>query len=382
MRLPKVSGAHARLTAKFAVFALVCVAILGYMAKEIGDISFFASETSYQAQLSDATGLSPHDQVKIAGVPVGSVQSVQIQHGHALVAFTVSSSHRLRASTDVGLQWRNVLGQKYLYVYPGATGPYLAPGATIPMSHEVPGGEIGQLLDDLGPVLKAVNPKEANAFVAAMLTGLQGNQAKVDDLLDQAAVLSTSLGSVDNQVGGLIDSSDKVLTSLAARNGDLKALIDHLSGLSRNLAARNSTLDTAVVDFADLAKNFSRLLEQNHGNIDAIVNNLQTVADVLSRHTADLKATMRTIGSGFAPYFEISGYGQWFQIRGVYTCLADQAQCFNQDPLAQAPPPLGPGGSSGGSPSGSASSPTGGSSGAQNQAVRSIVDLASTGRGS
>ncbi|HZD64897.1 MAG TPA: MlaD family protein [Acidimicrobiales bacterium] len=388
MRLPKLSGPNGRLTLKFAIFAVICLVILGFLAKEIGNLSFFTNRVTYKAELSDASGLAAHNAVKISGVPVGSVKSVAIHHGEALVTFTVAKGDRLRSSSQVGLQWRNVLGQKYLYVYPGQTGSYLHDGATIPLSQEVPGGEVGQLLNTLGPVLKSVNPQEANAFVQAVVQGLQGNQAKVSDLIDKSSTLAQNLGSMDSQVGSLINNMHTVLKAVAAHNGDLSALINHLSAASGTLAARNDTLDTAVGELANMNQHFRQLLESNTGNINQIVDNLQSVSNVLAKHHADLQATLATIGSGFDPYFQISGYGQWFQVRTVYNCLAGQAACGYQNPLGASPPPP-PGGlpAPGGSPSSGPGPPSAGGGApatppGQNQAVNSFFNFATGGRAS
>lgn len=334
MSLPRLSGTRLATTVKFSVFALVCLAILAFLAQRVGNLSFFSHRVTYQAQMGDVTGLNPSDDVKIAGITVGTVSSIAIQHGHALVSFTVDHQDRLRASTQDGLRWRNVLGQKYLYLYPGTAGPYLGAGATLPLAQSISGGEVDDFLNALGPFLKAIDPREANAFVAAVVGGLQGNQTRVADLIGNTAVVSRTLGDLNAQVGSLVGNLDAVLSALASRSGDLDAVITRLSSAASTLAAGNDTLDAAVVDFARLAGQLRQLVTTNRANLDTAINNLESITTVLSRHHGDLQASLDTFATGFAPYFQISSYGQWFQVRAVYLCLANEAACAYQNPVA------------------------------------------------
>ena len=201
-------------TLKFAVYTLVCVFLLVVLGARIGNIHFFTHRTAYSAELPDATGLNKGDDVKIAGVTVGQVSSITTRHGLALVAFAIQNGIRLPDDTQVGIRWHNVLGQKYLYLYPGRTGPYLAAGATIPAGHAQPDADIGAFLNALGPILKSINPDEANAFVQGVLGGLQGNEDKVSSLIDNAATVSSTVGDLNLQIGRVVDNLSSVMGAL------------------------------------------------------------------------------------------------------------------------------------------------------------------------
>ncbi|MHB8437810.1 MAG: MlaD family protein, partial [Acidimicrobiales bacterium] len=189
---------------KVAIFTVCCLVVLVALAAKIGNVQLFANRVSYQAQLTDATGLQPSDEVKIAGVTVGQVSSVTVQRAHALVTFAVDSDVHLKADTQVGTQWHNVLGQMYLYLYPGHSSTTLKPGATLPLSADVPGADVGALLNSLQPLLASLNPSQANKVVSAFADALQGDQTEIDQLIGNAATVSQTIGSVDTQVGQVI----------------------------------------------------------------------------------------------------------------------------------------------------------------------------------
>ncbi|HEY1633448.1 MAG TPA: MlaD family protein [Acidimicrobiales bacterium] len=387
MRL-KLRGSLTRVAIKVGIFAAICVVLLAILAKEVGNLSFFSHQVSYRANLPDVTGLFPTDDVKVAGVKVGQVSKVTTDHGHAVVTFSVDKTTPLRSSTQVGLRYRNVLGEKYLYVYPGSTGPMMRSGSTIPLNQAVSDADIDAFLNALGPFVRAINPQEGNLFVQAMVSALEGNQDQVTQLLGNTATVSDTLGNLNQQVGAVIDNFNTVLTALAQRSGDLGALVNNLNALSQSLVARNSDLDTAVVEFSQLAAQFKNLLSTNRGSIDQAVNNLQGIADVLSQHHTDLEKDLTTLPAGLQGYSNIASYGQWFAVRVIYSCLANEggpgtpSDCGYEQPQISNPsqPTSGnPLPSSAGGSAGAPAAPTGSTS-AGGPSVSNITGFAASGR--
>jgi phospholipid/cholesterol/gamma-HCH transport system substrate-binding protein len=328
---------------RFGVFAVVCLVLLAGLAVRIGNLSLFTHRTTYGALLTDATGLESSDDVKIAGVTVGQVTGISVQHGQALVRFDVDDSVHLRSGTRVGLEWHNLLGQQFLYLYPGGTGGPLEAGATIPSSHDVGSADVGALLNALGPFLSAISPQQANTFVESVLAALQGNESQVDQLIDDSATVSTTVGSLDNQVGQVIDNLDQVLTALAQRSSDVGTLLDNLQSVSQTLASHNELLDSVVTNLAAVTGEFAGLVQSNQGDLQASIGNLQSVTAAVQQHEQELSTGLTTLGAGLDPYTLISSYGQWFQVQTVYTCLAAETTCTYVNP-AQPPAGSGPGG--------------------------------------
>lgn len=352
------SGVLRPTTLKVVVFALCCLVILGALAAKIGNISFFSNQVGYRAELADATGLQPSQDVKIAGVTVGQVTGVSVQRAHALVSFSLNHDVHLPADTQVGIQWANVLGQDYLYLYPGRSSRKLVPGATIPLSANVSGPDINQLLGSLGPLLGALNPQEANQVVTAFADALQGDEGQVDQLIDNAASVSQTVGSVDVQVGQVVDNLNAVFSALSQRSSDLGSVIDNLDTITQSLAGRNSLLDDTVDNLGEVAQEVGTLEGNTNGSLSSAITDLEAVSADIESHESSLNQGLSTLGEGLAPYVDISDYGQWFQVQLVYTCLADETSCSYYQPT-NGPPGSGPGG---GLPSSGVPSPANGSS--------------------
>lgn len=345
---------HGRNIAKLGAYTAVCLGVLMWLISLIGNIGFFDSRTTYSAELADVTGLFVNDAVKIAGIEVGAVKGIDVERGKAIVTFEVDDDVELMTESEVGIRWRNILGQKYLYLYPGTKGEPLDGGDRLPISQSVDGAEVGEFLNAIGPFLQAIDPKDVNAFNQAILEALQGNDEKVRRLIDNTATVSGTLGSVDTEVGRSIENLDQVLTALAERDEALDSTVTNLSALSGTLAERNDVLNDAVVQFAAVQEQLRLLLEENRGDIDQTIVNLEAVSEVLRTHRDDLEKSLATLPDGLAGYHLISRYGQWFNVRAMVNCVAAQSFC-DQD------------GESGGGPEGGA--------GAQASGSASLADI-------
>ncbi|QXC61953.1 MCE family protein [Aquihabitans sp. G128] len=328
--LKGLRGPAGRNLVKVTVYSLVCLAVLGALVARIGNIDFFADKTSYQAVLPDVTGLLVNDEVKVAGVAVGKVTKISVQRGKAVVSFEVKPSVKLRSSTEVGVRWRNVLGQKYLYLYPGTSGKALEPGDRLPEGQTVKSADVGEFLNSVGPILRAIDPAKANAFIRALNEALDGNEDKVRSLLSSTANIATDLGGSDQQIGDLIGNLDKVVGKLADRDDDLNTAVTRFQKLSGTLAANNDDLQTLVERFAAVQGKLDTLVSENRTDLDSTIDDLGTIAAVLHDHREDLDTALATLPAGLRPYDDVSSYGQWFQIRVVVTCLANQGVCAQE----------------------------------------------------
>lgn len=338
-RLAKgVRGARGRTALKLGLYSIACLLTLAKLVSLIGNVDFFAERTSYEAEVDDVTGLLVNDEVKVAGVQVGKVTGIEVDRGVAVVRFSVDDDVTLRDSTRVGVRWRNIFGQKYLYLYPGDEGRVIEPGHRLPLEQAVPSADVGDFLNAIGPVLQAIDPHDANAFVQAVMEALQGNEADVRGLIDDAAVVSQTVGGLDQELGRVIENMEDVLSALADRDEAVDATITNLSSLSDTLAANNDTLEQLVVNFAEVQGQLGELVTTNRDDLDATIANLQTITDVLGQHRDDLEAGLSTLPTGLYPYHQISSYGQWFQVRVVVACLANQSSCAREDTTSGALP--------------------------------------------
>jgi ABC-type transporter Mla subunit MlaD len=199
---------------------------------------------------------------------------------------------------------------------------------------------INDFLNSFGPILSSINPQQANEFVENVSGALEGDTAQIDQLINNGATVSNTVGALDSQVGSIIGNLNEVLGAIASRSGDVSSLISNLQTVSSSLASRNTLLDTVVGNLSHVAVDLANLIGSNKTTITSTIDNLQAVAADIQTHQQDLSTSLSTLGEGLAPYIQISEWGQWFAVQTIYTCLANQTVCPYYQPSN---PPAGSG---------------------------------------
>ena len=80
----------------------------------------FASDSTYHATFTDASRLKAGQDVRIAGVPVGSVNEIKLNPDNTVdVTFDVNKRYQLYTSTRAVVRYENLVGDRYLEITSG-----------------------------------------------------------------------------------------------------------------------------------------------------------------------------------------------------------------------------------------------------------------------
>ncbi|HEX7167199.1 MAG TPA: MCE family protein [Acidimicrobiales bacterium] len=295
--------------AKLVAFVVVCGFFTGYLAFTIGNIQLFRHDYSLTARFDDVTGLLVDDNVKVAGVVVGKVTGIRVDKGEAVVRFTVKDDVKLPSDTEVAVRWRNLLGQRYVYLYPGQASTVLRNGGVVEKTREVV--DLGELFNRLGPIVKAIDPAQVNTFLDAVVKGLDGNEESLRRAIDDLAKLTGSLAQRDEAIGRLIENLNTVAGTVTSRDQQIRQVLDNLLTLATTFRENTDVLDNAITDLGDVSDDLGRLLATNRGEIDRIVANLTTLVQLVGTKVPVLDETVARLDEASAALFRTASYGEF-----------------------------------------------------------------------
>ncbi|MGH2752735.1 MAG: MlaD family protein [Actinomycetota bacterium] len=308
---------------KVIAFTVVCSIFTVALGVKLANSRLFADTYSMKAEFEDATGVLKGDAVKIAGVDVGRVTGTEIEDGKAVLTFNVDKHIDLPKDTEVSIRWRNVLGQRFVYIYPGDDDAHWDEEDTIPVSQTNDVADIGEFLNRVGPILKAIDPEQANAFLDAVNTALASNEKNVRALLDAGSSLATDLSQRDGQISRTIANADTIMEAFASQDDQIASIIDDLDNVSGVLARRTDDVNQLVTNFADVQDQLDELLATSGSNIDATIGSLDSVSQTLASNKKNLARTIESAPAGIANYFQTSAWGEWFNVRLVELVVQD-----------------------------------------------------------
>jgi phospholipid/cholesterol/gamma-HCH transport system substrate-binding protein len=303
---------------KLAIFIVVTTLATSLLVITIGNITF-GEKAEYRAVFSDATGVVNGDDVRIAGVKVGSVQDVEIHDGDkAVVSFTVDTRSQLTASTQAAIRYRNLVGQRYIDLNPGTGSPsILRDGATIPLSRTEPALDLTVLFNGFKPLFEALSPEDINKLSYEIIAVFQGEGGTLESLLAHTASVTSTLASRDQIIGELIENLNEVMVTLGNRDEELSELLirmrEFVSGLSQDRAAILGSLDS----ISDLAVETSGLVTGIRKPLAKDISELRKVAGTLDRNKAELDRAIQVLPIKLQKIGRTAIYGSWFNF---YLC--------------------------------------------------------------
>lgn len=116
------------------LFMMAGLAAFGYLALQLGEVSFFSSSTKYiiTAEFDNVSGVKKGAAVQIAGVVVGDVSTVELNEDDiAVLSLRLDKRLKIPADSIASVKSQGIIGDKYIQLSPGADEEILAEGGVL-----------------------------------------------------------------------------------------------------------------------------------------------------------------------------------------------------------------------------------------------------------
>jgi len=304
---------------KLVVFLVVTSFATYVLAATIANTSYGATK-SYKAVFTDVAGLSLGDDVRIAGVRVGTVKDIKIvKHDLAQISFTVVKERSLPKSTHARLRYRNLIGQRYLDIVQGAGDPndLLKNNGTIPQSQTANALDLTALFQGFQPLFTGLNADQINALSTEIIQSLQGEGGSLELLLTNLGDLTNAIADKDQVIGSVVDNLASVLTVVGDRDAELSNLILQLQGFISGLSADRNAIGNSIDSINALATSTAGLLTRVRGPLAKDIVDITALTANLNRNSATVQSVLQELPGTVATLVRTGSYGSWFNF---YLC--------------------------------------------------------------
>jgi phospholipid/cholesterol/gamma-HCH transport system substrate-binding protein len=303
---------------KLIVFMIVTSFLTFTLAATIGNISF-GGKMKYAATFSDVTGLLAGNDVRIAGVVVGSVDSIELEGRNlARVEFSLDEGRRIPESTIAALRFRNLLGERYVALTEGqGSGRPLEEGATIPLAQTRNALDLTVLFNGFRPLFQALEPTAVNQLAFEVVQTLQGEGGTVESLVARTASLTNSLADRDEVIGRVIENMASVLATFDDRDSELGNLIINLRDLSAGFAQDREAIGASLDGISDLTSATASLLVDIRPALQADIVELGELATTVNQNRETIDGVFQRLPTKLDRIIGTATYGSWFNF---YLC--------------------------------------------------------------
>lgn len=292
-----------------ALAGLVLLLVLGLLAYRVDDLPVIGGGTTYTAQFSEAAGLKPGQEVRVAGVKVGKVTGVSLDRDRVRVTFRVKDTWVGDAST-AAIMIKTLLGSKYLALDPLGSARQ-NPRRPIGLDRTIAPYDVTAAFDDLGGTLDRLDTARLAESLQTISSTFQKTPPSVRTALDGLSALSKTISSRDAELARLLAGTKQLSGTLADQNAQFEALLKDGNLLLGELSRRRAAIHALLTGTRDLAVELSGLVQDNKGQLAPTLASLDRVTDVLSRNSKSLDRALALAG----PYTRLAGNslgnGRW-----------------------------------------------------------------------
>jgi phospholipid/cholesterol/gamma-HCH transport system substrate-binding protein len=331
---------------KLLVFTVVSLLVTGLLAAIMGNFGF-GDQAEYHAVFSNASMLKKGDDVRVAGVTVGEVKTVEhYQRSMALVTFKVQSGVPLTTTSRAEIRYLNLVGDRYLALEagdvngdalpddgqfdategtgdvtsdPAATGRPLRSGATIPVSRTTPALDLTTLFNGFQPLFQALDPEQVNQLSLNLIQVLQGEGGTVQQLMARTASLTSTLADRDQLIGQVVTNLTQTLGTVDERHQEVNTLVSELQRWMGDLARDRNTIGDSLGNISDLTVVVADLLRQGRPIVKSDVAKLKKLAKLLNKPQDQQQITelLDRLPESMTDQTRTGTYGSWYS---YYVC--------------------------------------------------------------
>jgi phospholipid/cholesterol/gamma-HCH transport system substrate-binding protein len=291
---------------------LAAIALLVYFS---GDLPIIGGGTGYTALFAEAAGLQPGNEVRIAGVTVGSVTGVSLDGNKVAVTFDVKNAwvgDRTTAAIDI----KTLLGDKYLAINPKGNAQQ-NPAQPIPLSRTTSPYDVTQAFSGLGQQISQINTAQLAQSLQTLSDAFATTPPYVRKALRGLASLSATVASRQAEVTSLLAGAKQVTGTLASEDSRFSALLGDGNLLLAELRQRQDAIAAMLTDTRELAAEVSGLVNDDQAELTPALRALNQVTSVLESNQANLSRALALAGPYYRLLGNAVGNGRWFD---VYLC--------------------------------------------------------------
>lgn len=247
----------------------------------------WATAVRYQALFTEAGGLTVGNDVTVSGIKVGSVSSIKLDNGDALVGFTIDGKYALGSDTTAHIRTGTLLGERVLALDSEGSGT-LDPQSVIPTTRtsspysltdavseltsntrDTDTEALNQSLDTLSQTLDQIAPQLGPTFdgLSRLSQSLNSRNDSLAELLRTAGEVTGIFSERSKQVNALILNSNDLLAVLNERRYAITSLLANISTVSQQLSGLVADNEAELAPALERLNNVTRMLEKNRDNL-------------------------------------------------------------------------------------------------------------------
>lgn len=290
--------------------ALVVVFVAGIVVV-VRSASQFSGH-HFVAYFDNSNGIFPGDEVRILGVPVGEIETIEPLPDRAKISFRVDDKYRIPADVKAVIMSPQLVTARSIQLTPVYTdGPVLPDNGVIPWEHTAVPVEWDDFRDQLEKLTESLQPTQPGgvsplgAVVNTAADNLRGQGANIRDTIVKLSQAFSAIGDHSNDMFSTVKNLS-ILVSALQSSTDLMAQVNrNLATVSELLANDPNEIDKAVSDINAAAGRVHQFVADHREPLGTSTDKLTSITTAVTESLDDLKQTLHVTPNAFQNFINI-----------------------------------------------------------------------------
>jgi phospholipid/cholesterol/gamma-HCH transport system substrate-binding protein len=310
MKGPTIRGARSRGLRYATVIALVAV-----LAGGVYVLSSQGNNRTIVGYFTSAVGLYPGDQVRILGVPVGSIDTIEPRLSDVKITMSVSKDVKIPKDARAVIISPNLVSARFIQLTPAYTGGAVLPDGgnidlartAVPVEWDEVKQALTQLAVQLGPTGSFQGPMQGplGAAINQAADTFDGKGESFHNALHELSQVAGRLGDSRSDIFGTVKNLQVLVNALAASNEQIVQFAGNVASVSQVLADSSRHLDNTLGTLNKALSDIRGFLHENNSTLIDTVNKLNDFAQTLSDQSDNIEQVLHVAGPGIANFYNI-----------------------------------------------------------------------------
>ncbi|MCR1783844.1 MCE family protein [Nocardioides carbamazepini] len=290
----------------------IAVLLLGLVAAfRANDLPLIGGGDTYYASFSEAGGLKAKDEVRIAGVRVGQVTSMELDGNSVKVGFKIKTDTPFGPDTRADIKVKTILGSMYLALDPAGEGQ-LAEGAVIPVERTSSPYDVVEAFTGLAETSADIDTDQLAGALTTLADLTRNTPEEFRSALDGLSSLAETVASRDDEINSLLKNLNRVSTVLDSRDEDIVALMKDADTLFTALLQRKAQIHRLLKSTSTLSTTLTGLIKDSRADLKPALDSLDSVLQVVKKNEDNLEESIRLMAPFYRVFASTLGNGPWF----------------------------------------------------------------------
>lgn len=271
----------------------------------------WATAIRYQALFSEAGGLIVGNDVTVSGIKVGSVSSVELDNGDALVGFTIEGKYALGSDTTAHIRTGTLLGERVLALDSAGSGT-LDPQQVIPTTRTSSPYSLTDAVSELTANTAATDTESLNQSLDTLAATLDQIAPQLGPTFDGVSRLSRSLNNRNESLAELLKTAGDVTGILSERSQQINSLILNSSDLLAVLNERRQAIVSLLANTFAVSRELKGLVKDNEEQLAPALERLNRITEMLERNRDNIAKALPGLAKYELTQSEIVANGAYY----------------------------------------------------------------------